>query len=152
MPVVDLLLQREVAHQPVDVAGLPLAVAVHPAHGLGVVTRVPGGVEHHHAVGADQVHAQTTSPAGSAEVDDQVFVGFRLDLRSDKVATKSLCAVRHLVDSRKTQAEVLDGSLNWLISRSLSDAVVLPSSPFGNTGNQGGLAVSPVSLCFELFF
>lgn len=35
----------------------------------------------------------------------------------------------YLVERRKTQAEVLDGSLNWLISLSLSEAVVLPSSP-----------------------
>lgn len=49
--------------------------------------------------------------------------------------------LRHLVDSRKTQAEVLDGSLNWLISRSLSEAAVLPSSPSGNTGNKGGVHI-----------
>lgn len=41
-----------------------------------------------------------------------------------------MCAfVCYLVDSRKTNAEVLDGSLNWFISRSLSEVVVLPSSP-----------------------
>lgn len=33
------------------------------------------------------------------------------------------------VDKRKSQTEVLLGSLNWLISRSLSEAEVLPSSP-----------------------
>ena len=65
LPVVDLLLQGEIAHQPVDVAGLPLAVAVHAAHGLRVVARVPGGVEHHHAVGPDQVHAQAARPAAA---------------------------------------------------------------------------------------
>ena len=37
--------------------------------------------------------------------------------------------VCYLVDSRKTHAEVLEGSLNWFISLSLSEAVVLPSSP-----------------------
>lgn len=62
LSVVDLLLQCEVAHQPVDVTRLPLTVAVDAAHGLGVVARVPGGVEHHHAVRSDQVYTQTTSP------------------------------------------------------------------------------------------
>lgn len=33
------------------------------------------------------------------------------------------------VDKRKSQTEALLGSLNWLISRSLSEAEVLPSSP-----------------------
>lgn len=37
--------------------------------------------------------------------------------------------VYYLVDSKKTHAEVLVGSLNWFISLSLSEAVVLPSSP-----------------------
>lgn len=37
--------------------------------------------------------------------------------------------VFYLVDSRKIKAEVLDGSLNWLMSLSLSEADVLPSSP-----------------------
>lgn len=36
----------------------------------------------------------------------------------------------YLVDSRKTHAEVLAGSLNWFISLSLSEAAVLPSSPW----------------------
>ncbi len=35
----------------------------------------------------------------------------------------------HLVESRKTHVAVFSGSLNWLISRSLSVADVLPSSP-----------------------
>lgn len=62
LSVIDLLLQREVAYQSVDVTRLLLAVAVDAAHGLSVVARVPGGVEHHHAVRPDQVHTQTTSP------------------------------------------------------------------------------------------
>lgn len=62
LPVVDLLLQGVVAHQAVDVAELLLTVAVHPAHSLGVVTGVPGGVEDDHAVGADQVHPQAAGP------------------------------------------------------------------------------------------
>lgn len=62
LSVVDLLLQCEVAHQPVDVTRLPLTVAVDAAHGLGVVARVPGGVKHHHTVRSDQVYTQTTSP------------------------------------------------------------------------------------------
>lgn len=53
--------------------------------------------------------------------------------------SRRVCVLRHLVDSRKTQAEVLDGSLNWLISRSLSEAVVLPSSPLRNPGNKVGV-------------
>lgn len=43
-------------------ARLSLAVAVDTAHGLGVVTRVPGGVKHNHAVCPDQIHAQTPGP------------------------------------------------------------------------------------------
>ena len=62
LAVVDLLLQGVVTHQPVDVTGLPLPVAIHPTHCLGIVTRVPGGVEHHHSVGTDQVHPETASP------------------------------------------------------------------------------------------
>lgn len=38
-------------------------------------------------------------------------------------------SVCDLVDSRKTHVEVFVGSLNWFISLSLSEAVVLPSSP-----------------------
>lgn len=46
---------------------------------------------------------------------------------------RSEVCVCYLVDNRNTQAEVLDGSLNWFISLSLSEAVVLPSSPSRNT-------------------
>lgn len=56
LAVVDLLLQRKIAHQPVDVARLPLPIAVDTAHGLGVVARVPGGVKNHYTVCPDQVH------------------------------------------------------------------------------------------------
>ena len=35
----------------------------------------------------------------------------------------------YLVDRRKAWAEVLVGSLNWLMSLSLSEADVLPSKP-----------------------
>lgn len=35
----------------------------------------------------------------------------------------------YLVESKKTKAEVLAGSLNWLMSLSRSDADVLPSKP-----------------------
>lgn len=35
----------------------------------------------------------------------------------------------HLVESKKTHVVVFSGSLNWLISRSRSEADVLPSSP-----------------------
>lgn len=41
---------------------LLLTVAVDAAHSLGVVTRVPGGIEHHHTVCPNQVNTQTTSP------------------------------------------------------------------------------------------
>lgn len=41
----------------------------------------------------------------------------------------------YLVDSKKTHAEVLDRSLNWFISLSLSEAVVLPSSPNKHTAS-----------------
>lgn len=44
-----------------------------------------------------------------------------------------LFCVCYLVDSKKTHAEVLDGSLNWFISLSLSEAVVLPSNPSRQT-------------------
>ena len=53
LAVVDLLLQREVTHQSVDVAGLPLTVTVDAAYSLGIMARVPGGVEYHHSVRPD---------------------------------------------------------------------------------------------------
>lgn len=62
LPVVDLLLQREVADEPINVTLLLLAVAVNAAHGLSVVTRVPRGVKHHHTIRPDQVHPQTARP------------------------------------------------------------------------------------------
>ena len=58
LSVVDLLLQGEVTDEAVDVAGFPLTIAVHSTHRLGVVTRVPGRVEHHNAVGPDQIDPQ----------------------------------------------------------------------------------------------
>lgn len=65
LSVVDLLLQSVIAHQAVDVAELLLTVAVHPAHRLGVVTGVPGGIKDDNAVSADQVHPQAASPVGA---------------------------------------------------------------------------------------
>ena len=47
LTVVDLLLDGVVGDETVDETRLRLAVAVDPAHGLGVVTRVPRGVQHH---------------------------------------------------------------------------------------------------------
>lgn len=67
MSVVDLLLQGVIADEAVDVAEFPLAVAVDPAHRLGVVAGVPGGVEHDHAVGTDEVHPQAARPEGDAQ-------------------------------------------------------------------------------------
>lgn len=122
LAVVDLLLQREVGHQPVDITRLPLTVAVDAAHGLRVMARVPGGVKHHHAVRPDQVYAQTTSP----EVRSRVTPW---QVTSTIIHEYDWYCVFYLVDSRKTHAEVLDGALNWFISLSLSEAVVLPSSP-----------------------
>lgn len=49
-----------------------------------------------------------------------------------KLILQLFCAC-YLVDSKKTHAEVLDGSLNWFISLSLSEAVVLPSNPSRQT-------------------
>lgn len=43
-------------------ARLSLAVAVHPAHCLRIMARVPGSVKHHYSVGTDQIHAQAPSP------------------------------------------------------------------------------------------
>ena len=115
----------------------PLTIAVDATHSLGVMARVPGSIEHDHAVRPDQVHAQTTSPEvqrgqQSGTVchhqlvlpDCNISHAFILNIRAN-----SCVSVCYLVDKRKTQAEVLDGSLNWFISRSLSEAVVLPSSP-----------------------
>lgn len=45
----------------------------------------------------------------------------------------------YLVDSRKTHAEVLAGSLNWFISLSLSEVVVLPSNPSRHHTTNGEL-------------
>lgn len=64
LSVVDLLLQGVIADEAVDVAEFPLTVAVDPAHRLGVVAGVPGGVEHDYAVGADEVHPQAARPEG----------------------------------------------------------------------------------------
>lgn len=121
LPVIDLLLQGEVTHQPVDMTRLPLTVAVDAAHRLGVVTRVPRRVENHHTVRSDQVYAQTTSPESHGNVSTQPDDTQFLEMCS--------CCRCYLVDRRKTHAEVLEGSLNWLMSLSLSEAVVLPSSP-----------------------
>lgn len=56
LAVIDFLLQCEVAHQPVDMTWLPLTIAVDAAHSLGIVARVPGGIEHHHTVRTYQVY------------------------------------------------------------------------------------------------
>lgn len=67
LSVIDLLLQGEVTDQAVDVARLPLTVAVHATHCLGVVTRVPRCVKDDNTAGPDQIHPQT---ARSAEDND----------------------------------------------------------------------------------
>lgn len=50
---------------------LPLTVAVDTAHGLGIVTRVPGSIKNHHTVCSNQVYAQTTSPESHSKVSIQ---------------------------------------------------------------------------------
>ena len=59
LSVVNLLFERVVCDEPVDVADLGLSVSVDPAHGLAVVARVPRSVEDNDSVGADQIDAQT---------------------------------------------------------------------------------------------
>lgn len=61
LTVIDLLLQGVIRNQSVDVARLLLPVAVHPAHGLRVVARVPGSIKHHHSVCSNEVDTQTPS-------------------------------------------------------------------------------------------
>ncbi len=67
LPVVDLLLHGVIGDEPVDVAGLLLSIAVHAAHSLGVVARIPRRVQDNHSVGADQVDAQTPGPCRQQE-------------------------------------------------------------------------------------
>lgn len=107
LPVIDLLLQGVVTHQAVDVAGFPLAVPVHPTHRLGVVAGVPGGVEHHHPVGADQVDAQAARSEGTTEhTCDEAC------RRVEGGAERGEREEPDLVESRKTQAALFSGSLN----------------------------------------
>lgn len=58
LSVIDLFLQGEITDKAVNVAGLPLTVPVHPAHRLGIMTWVPGGIKHNDAVGPDQIYPQ----------------------------------------------------------------------------------------------
>lgn len=60
-------------------------------------------------------------------------VSFRSSFSWLQIRSEVKWSVCYLVDNRNSQAEVLDGSLNWFISLSLSEAVVLPSSPSRNT-------------------
>lgn len=53
----------------------PLAVAVDPAHRLGVVAGVPGGIKHDHAVSADEVHPQAARPEGDAQQGQNATLG-----------------------------------------------------------------------------
>ena len=62
-------------HQPIDEARLLLAVPPHARHGLVVVGRVPVRVEHHQAVGADQVQA---APARLGGEQEQEVAGGRI--------------------------------------------------------------------------
>ena len=50
LPIVDFLLYRVVRDQPVYVRRLALAVPVHPTHRLGVMARVPRGIQHNNTI------------------------------------------------------------------------------------------------------
>ena len=65
LSIVDLFFHSVVGDETIDVALFGLPIPVHPAHGLAVVARVPGGVEHYNAVGTNQVDTQT---AGSEDM------------------------------------------------------------------------------------
>lgn len=74
LSVVDLLLQGEVTDEPVDVAAFDLAVAVHAAHSLGVVTGVPGSIEDYDAIGPDQIYPQA---ARSERQNNKALLSFK---------------------------------------------------------------------------
>lgn len=58
LAIVDLLLDGVIRHQPINMRGFNLSITVDPTHGLGVVTGVPRGVQHHHPIGPHQIDAQ----------------------------------------------------------------------------------------------
>ena len=76
MPVVDLLLHGVVRHEAVHEAVLGLPVAVDATHGLTIVARIPGRIEDHNTVGADQIDAQTASPEEGNGKEDLVSMSF----------------------------------------------------------------------------
>lgn len=61
LTVIDLLLKGIIRNQSVNVARLLLPIAVHSAHSLGVMARVPRSVKHHHSVCSNEVDTQTPS-------------------------------------------------------------------------------------------
>lgn len=85
------------SEQPVDVAGLPLAVSPHAGHGLLVVRRVPVRVEHHQAIGTNQV--QTTAASLAAQHEDELWTLAKThgsaSVSSASKTTPSFLAVAH---------------------------------------------------------
>lgn len=73
LSVINLLLQGKVTNQPVNVTGFLLTVAVHPTHGLGVMTRVPGGIEHDNAVRSNEIHTQATRSGRRTKVGAKMY-------------------------------------------------------------------------------
>lgn len=67
LSVIDLFLQSEITDKTVNAAGLPLTIAVHPAHRLGIMTWVPGGIKHDNAVGPDQIYPQAARSEWTTE-------------------------------------------------------------------------------------
>lgn len=73
LSVVDLFLQGEITDEAVNVARFPLTVAVHPAHRLGIVTRVPGGIKDNDTVCTDQIYSQAArSERKKEQINDKM--------------------------------------------------------------------------------
>lgn len=68
--------------QPVDVAGLLLAVSPHTRHRLLVIGRVPVRIKHDEAISTDQIQATSTSLA--AQHEDELWT-LRKQMESDVV-------------------------------------------------------------------
>lgn len=56
LPVIDLPLHGAITDQAVDEARSGLPIPVDPTHCLGIMTRVPRHIQHHHTVSPHQVH------------------------------------------------------------------------------------------------
>lgn len=126
LSVIDFFLQGEITDKAINEAGFPLAISIHPTHCLGIMTWVPGGIKHHHTVSSNEVHPQATR---SKKIIKQTRVETGWRHVHQGISGKKERRGLYLVERRKTQAALFSGSLNWLISRSLSEADVLPSSP-----------------------